>query len=264
MKSEALMNFIKVKKIIFFSAILILTGLYSIFFNAPEASALQIRVLDLSTSIDHTSAVANIDGDFLNTRVTTLAGVNLSLFDVLYVGEHPDPFELFSGREGDVAAAISAGTLGFIAENDSAWSNISNILDGTITKIDDVGPNSLTPAGAAHQIFSGVNFTDLGAEDAFSEIPVGVTTLVQDNASNTVMFTGTLGLGRYFVSGTELTENSLTGPGPSSSTDNLLAHNAIHFVAGTAAVPEPATFILLGGSLTALFYCGRRKQQTMS
>lgn len=263
-KLETLIDLMKVKKTISFGVILMLTGIYSLFFSPLDASALPIRVLDLSTSSGHSAEHANIHGDFVNTRVSTLSGVNFSDYDVLYiVGEHLS-FNPFSGREAAVAAAISSGTLGLIAEADSPWANISTMLGDTVTGTGDVGPNSLTAAGAVHPIFSGVDFGDLDAEDAFSAIPSsGATVLVEDGASNAVMFTGVLGLGRYFVTGTELTENLSS---PSSPNDNLLAHNAIHFVAPTtASVPEPDTLILVGGGLAVLFlfYCGRRRYRPM-
>jgi len=192
-----------------------------------------IKVLDLSTSSNHTAAYANIHGDFDVTRFTSLAGVDLSLFNVLYVGEHMPPND-FADREAEITAAMTAGNLGLVAENDSSWDKISLILGETITSItNDVPPLVLTGSGATHETLTGagidggssVNIANLSTEDTFSAIPAAATVLVEDSVANPIILVGTLGLSRYFISGTEFTETNL----PSDADELMLAHNAIHF-----------------------------------
>ena len=181
------------------------------FFTLINAGTL--KVIDLGSS-SHPAENAIFAGtSFQISRLSSLSGVNLSSYDILFVDEHPGNF---AGREQDVRNAISSGDLGLVSNmgytNNPAFGSFRQILEmssfsGTSTN----GSFQLTTAGQNHETFTGANggntidISSLQNQStfAFNQTPTGSTTLAKDGSGRAVIFTGAIGTGRYYFNSFE-------------------------------------------------------------
>lgn len=202
-------------------------------FGFPGHALADLPIEVLSIGI-HNVDEADIHGDINVTQVGNLNAVDLSLYDVLWFDEHTASGQ-FSGREGDIRAAIQAGTLGLLGECDSGNdNNIAVILDSTfVCGGVPNGPLALTAAGTGHPTLTGAGIDGGGSVtlasifspvDDIQQIPAGASILMVDVDVDAATIAGSLGAGRYYITGMEPMEFS-------NGDEEQWIHNAIHYVA---------------------------------
>ena len=238
--------------------VIMLMALLSI---AAVINASPIRILHLGSS-SHSPAEANSANIPLDvTVVSSLNGQNLSNFDILSIDEHPpSTFDVNLVRnavENGLGLVFNPGSTG-----NPVYDEIGDVLGTNFTPVGQSGAFQLTNDGANHPIFTGagipgnnsINIQDLDNQSRHAvSNPIG-TVLATDGAGRAVIFTGTLGQGRFLINTFEPLEST-------SVQEAQYMANVYHFVAqggNFAPVPEPSTYLFLGLGIFALY---RRKKR---
>ena len=220
-----------------FKFLLIMLALFAIITGANAAA---VKVLTMGSNGSHMPSFASINNDIINTVATSLSGINLNDYDVLYFHEHP--FSFTSSDFSAIRSAVNSG-VGLVAEY-TPIANLNNIFNSSIAVTGTGTTLSNTTEGASHstvtgvglqngQVISDVNAT-LNNQSRNSSIDaLGCHPLIKDSNNNYFTVTGTYGAERVFLIGTEVLEGGYT------TSEAHYAHNAIQFAA--TAIPEPAT-----------------------
>lgn len=221
--------------------------------------AAPVQVLTIGSNTYHMPSTASINGDIVNTVVTSLSGVNLSNYDVIYFHEHP--FDITS-YAGDIRNAISSGSLSLVAEyttltylNTIFQSSLATTttISGTLTNT-TLGTSHVTVTGVGlenGQVVSDVNAMNRQSKYIFTKASVqalGWDILVQDAVGNAFSVSGTYGLGRVFLIGNEILESG------STTAETNYAHNVIQYAANGASVPEPSSIMMFSLAILCSAY----------
>lgn len=226
-------------------------------FSASTAMAAPLNVLHVGSHLTNYTSVGSINVTKLNG--SSLNGVDLSLFDVIYADEHA----YFGSRSGDISNAIHAGELGFVAALTN-YNYVNSILGTTFSNTWS-GVSSLQATTAPSALLTGAGLPDGGAVNlaAVNNQSRGYlngsgwdTVLVEDQNNRAVVVEGTFGQGNWIYMGLEPMEYSSP-----NADESQLVWNALQIASGAnvAPVPLPAGLPLMLAGVGVFGFIARRK-----